>query len=164
MNTVIKIRRVINDDFDQIWEVIKQVISTGDTYVFAPDSSREKMLDYWFGADKHTFVATINGQVVGTFFIKDNQPDLGSHVANASFMTLHTATRQGIGTAMGKFSLNEAKRLGYKTMQFNLVVKSNTRAVGLWEKLGFEIVGEIPNAFNHQQNGLTNAYIMWRRL
>ncbi len=164
MQLEIKIRPAKETDFDQIWEIIKQVISTGDTYVFAPDSSREKMLDYWCGKDKQTFVATIDGQVLGTFFIKDNQPDLGSQVANASFMTLASAARRGIGTAMGKFAMEEAKWLGYLAMQFNIVVKTNTGAIRLWQKLGFNIIDEIPDAFNHSQNGLTNAYIMWRRL
>ena len=164
MQLEIKIRPAKETDFDQIWEIIKQVISTGDTYVFAPDTSREKMLDYWCSNDKHTYVVTTDGQILGTFFIKDNQPDLGSHVANASFMTLPSAARQGIGTAMGKFALEESKRLGYLAMQFNIVVKSNDSAIRLWQKLGFEIIGEIPDAFNHLQNGLTNAYIMWRRL
>ncbi|MCK5331340.1 MAG: GNAT family N-acetyltransferase [Candidatus Marinimicrobia bacterium] len=164
MNKVIKIRKSTNNDFDQIWEIIKQVIATGDTYVFAPDSSQAKMLDYWCGDDKNTYVAFMDKKIVGTFIIKDNQPDLGSHVANASFMTLPSATRQGIGTAMGKYALTEAKRLGYSAMQFNLVVKSNGGAIRLWEKLGFKIIGETPEAFNHSQNGLTNAYIMWCRL
>ena len=164
MPNSIAIRTATAQDFDQVWDIIKQVISTGDTYVFAPDSSREKMLDYWCGNDKHTFVATRAEQIVGTFFIKDNQPDLGAHVANASFMTLPSAARHGIGTAMGEFALEEAKRLGYKAMQFNIVVKSNAGTIRLWQKLGFEIIGEIPDAFNHSQIGLINAYIMWRKL
>jgi ribosomal protein S18 acetylase RimI-like enzyme len=65
---------------------------------------------------------------------------------------------------MGEFSLEEAKRMGYKAMQFNIVIKSNTRAVHLWKKLGFNIIGEIPEAFNHSRDGLTNAYIMYRKL
>ena len=77
---------------------------------------------------------------------------------------MSSASGQGIGKAMGEFSLEEAKRLGYKAMQFNIVVKSNERAVRLWKKLGFEIIGEIPEAFNHMTNGLTNAYIMYRKL
>lgn len=161
---MMEIRKACFEDYDQIWEIIKQVISSGDTYVFAPDSSKEKMLAYWCGKDKHTFVATINGRIAGTFILKDNQPDLGSHIANASYMTLPSASGRGIGKAMGEFSLQEAKRLGYKAMQFNLVVKSNEKAIALWMKLGFEIIGEIPHAFNHKEKGLTNAYIMYRKL
>ncbi len=160
----IKIRKAIEPDHDQIWAIIKPIIAAGDTYVFAPDSSQENMLGYWCGKDNRTYVATIDKKIVGTFIIKDNQPDLGSHVANASFMTLPSLSGRGIGTAMGKFALKEAKRLGYSAMQFNLVVKSNVGAIRLWEKLGFKIIGEIPAAYDHRQNGLTNAYIMWRRL
>jgi len=65
---------------------------------------------------------------------------------------------------MGEWSIEEARRLGYKAMQFNFVIKSNERAVKLWQSLGFDIIGEIPDAFNHKKNGLTNAYIMYRRL
>ncbi|MVM37113.1 GNAT family N-acetyltransferase [Spirosoma sp. HMF3257] len=161
---MLDIRNATQADYESIWEIIQQVISSGDTYVFAPDSSRERMLAYWCGQDKYTYVAELNGKLVGTFMIKDNQPDLGSHIANAGFMTDPTATGQGVGTAMGTFSLEEAKRLGYTAMQFNIVIKSNDRAVRLWQKLGFTIIGEIPDAFTHKQNGLTNAYIMYRKL
>lgn len=158
------IRKYTLSDKEQIWEIIKSVISTGDTYVFAPDSPKEKMLHYWCGADKKTYVALIEDKIVGTFFIKDNQPDLGSHVANAGYMVAPDARGKSIGRRMAEFSLKEAKRLGYRAMQFNIVVKSNTGAVRLWQSLGFEIIGEIPEAFNHIENGLTNAYIMYRKL
>jgi len=161
---MIEIRKAVAADAGKIWDIIKQVIATGDTYVFDPASSKETMLGFWYGQDKHTYVALLNGEVVGTFFIKDNQPDLGSHVANAGYMTSPQASGQGIGKKMGEFSLEEARRIGYKAMQFNIVVKSNTRAVQLWQKLGFSIIGEIPDAFNHKRDGLTNAYIMHRKL
>src|SRR4051794_562912 len=161
---MLTIRKAIPEDSDQIWNIIKEVISKGDTYTFAPNSSRETMLGYWCGQDKHTYVATDNEEIAGTFIIKDNQPGLGSHVANASYMVSERAAGKGVGKAMGEFSLEEAKRLGYQAMQFNIVVKCNTRAVRLWQKLGFDIIGEIPDAFNHKENGFTNAYIMYRKL
>jgi ribosomal protein S18 acetylase RimI-like enzyme len=140
------------------------IISTGDTYVFSLGSSKEKMLSFWCRDDKLTYVALIDNKIVGTFFIKDNQPDLGSHIANAGYMTAPSVFGKGIGKAMGEFSIAEARRFGYKAMQFNIVVKSNETAILLWKKLGFEIIGEIPNAFDHRQKGLTNAYIMYRRI
>ena len=158
------IRKAITEDHEQIWEIIRQVIAKGDTYVFDPSSPKEKMLDYWCGEGKHTYVATIAGKVAGTFVLKDNQPDLGKHIVNAGYMVAPDAAGLGIGKAMGEFSIEEAKLLGYKAMQFNFVIKSNERAVRLWEKLGFKIIGEIPEAFDHQQLGLTNAYIMYRKL
>lgn len=151
-------------DSDVVWQIIRQVIAAGDTYVFDPDSSREEMLAYWFAPDKYTYVALLENQVAGTFFIKPNQPGLGSHIANAGYMTAPEARGRGVGKAMCTFSLAEAKRLGFHAMQFNFVVKSNEGAVRLWQSMGFQIIGEIPDAFNHLRDGLTNAYIMYRTI
>jgi ribosomal protein S18 acetylase RimI-like enzyme len=160
----IEIRKATEADQDSIWKIIRQVISTGDTYVFAPDSSREKMLSFWCSSDKYTYVALSGQKMAGTFFMKDNQPDLGKHIANAGYMVAPEFSNAGVGRKMGEFSLREAKTLGYSAMQFNIVIKSNTRAVNLWQNLGFEIIGEIPDAFQHMEHGLTNAYIMYRKL
>jgi L-amino acid N-acyltransferase YncA len=160
----LEIRKATPHDREQIWEIIRQVIATGDTYVFHPTSSKRKMLAYWYSKEKYTYVAEREGVVVGTFLLKNNQPDLGAHIANASYMTLPSVAGRGIGRAMGEFSIMEAKNLGYKAMQFNIVVKSNERAVRLWQRLGFQILGEIPEAFNHAQLGLVNAYIMYQKL
>jgi len=161
---MIQIRKAVSEDHSKIWQIVHEVIAKGDTYVFAPDSSKEEMLHYWCGQDKHTYVAEINKELVGTFIIKDNFPGLGSHVANASYMTLPSAFGKGIGRAMGEYSLIEAKQLGYKAMQFNIVAKTNARAIRLWQKLGFAIKGEIPGAFKHRTKGYVDACIMWREL
>jgi L-amino acid N-acyltransferase YncA len=164
MKLNIIIRKATKTDYHAIWQIIEPVIQAGDTYVFKPNSTREEMLAYWCGEDKHTYVAVEAGKVQGTFILKDNYPGLGAHVANGSYMTAPNAFGKGIGRAMGEFSIAEALRLNYKAIQFNLVVKTNERAVKLWQKLGFEIIGEIPEAFNHKELGLVNAYIMWRKL
>ena len=97
MTSSIQIRKAELSDYDAIWNIIEQVIAGGDTYVFAPDSDRTTMLDYWCGSDKQTYLAEIEHEVVGTFIIKDNFPGLGSHVANASYMTKPGAFGKGIG-------------------------------------------------------------------
>jgi ribosomal protein S18 acetylase RimI-like enzyme len=161
---MLEIRKAAEADKSEVWEIIKAVISGGDTYVFYPNTPKEKMLAYWFAADKKTYVALVENKVVGTFFIKANQPDLGSHVANAGYMVAPEAKGKRIGRTMAEFSMKEAKRFGFQAMQFNFVVKTNEVAVRLWQKLGFEIIGEIPEAFQHHENGLTNALIMYRKL
>ncbi|MBX7173963.1 MAG: GNAT family N-acetyltransferase [Pyrinomonadaceae bacterium] len=161
---MLEIRKAKETDKEAVWEIIQAIISTGDTYVFAPDSPKEKMLEYWFGADKETYVAVLDNQILGSFYLKANQPDLGSHIANAGYMVSPNAKGKGIGRKMAEFSLPEAKRLGFKAIQFNFVVKSNEIAVKLWLSLGFEIIGEIPEAFQHQDLGLVNALIMYRKL
>lgn len=164
MNDTLSVRKVLAKDHDQLWAIIKEVIAGGETYVFHPDSSREKMMAYWLAPDKHVYIVEENGEMVGTFTIKPNMPDRGSHVANGSYMVSPRHAGKGIGEFMGKYSLEEAKRLGYKAMQFNIVIKSNLPAVKLWQKIGFKIIGEVPNAFQHPKLGPTNAYIMYQEL
>jgi ribosomal protein S18 acetylase RimI-like enzyme len=161
---MLEIRKASKADKLEVWQIIKSVISTGDSYTFAPDSAKEKMLEFWFSGEKETYVAVLDNEIVGTFFLKANQPDLGSHICNAGYMVAEKAKGKGVGRKMAEFSLPEAKRLGFKAMQFNFVVKSNEIAVKLWLSLGFEIIGEIPEAFQHKNSGLTNALIMYRKL
>lgn len=171
---MLEIRKIREEDKSEVWEIIKSVIATGDSYTFYPNTSQEKMLGFWLADDKQTYVAVLsepstvagglNQKIVGTFFIKANQPDLGSHICNAGYMVSPHAKGKGIGRKMAEFSLIEAQKSGYQAMQFNFVVKSNEVAVKLWISLGFEIIGEIPEAFQHQEIGLTNALIMYRKL
>jgi L-amino acid N-acyltransferase YncA len=158
------IRLATSTDHEAVWHIISNVISTGDTYVFAPDSTKEKMSNYWFSADKRTYIAEENNEILGTFFLKENQMDLGSHIVNAGYMVSENARGKGLGKAMAEFSLEEARRLGFRGMQFNLVVKTNEKAVRLWLKLGFVIIGEIPEAYKHSSLGYVNAYIMYQKL
>lgn len=160
-----KIRKYDEQDREEIWKIIEYVISKGDSFTFAPDTPRDEALKDWCSPEKYTFVAVDeNEKILGTFYIKANQTGLGSHVANGSYMVSPDARRTGVGRLMGEYSLEEARRLGFQAMQFNFVVKSNEKAVRLWKSLGFEIIGEIPEAYRHLENGLTNAYIMYRKL
>jgi len=158
------IRKAEARDNPAVWQIVKAVIAGGDTYVYPPDSDENEMLEYWFSPEKYTYVAEVDSRVVATFWLKANQPGLGSHVANAAYMVSPEAHGKGIGRQIAEWSLDEARRIGFTSMQFNFVVKSNVNAVALWQKLGFEIIGEIPDAFTHAKNGLTNAYIMYRKL
>jgi ribosomal protein S18 acetylase RimI-like enzyme len=158
------IRTATESDKPAIWKIIESVIATGDTYVFDPNSTEDEMIPYWFAPDKYVYVAEDDGEVVGTFWLKANQPGLGSHVCNAAYMVAPDVAGKGIGRKMAEFSLDEARRLGFTAMQFNFVVKSNVAAVRLWQSIGMEIIGEIPDAFNHVRDGMTNALIMYRKL
>jgi len=160
---MIVLREAQDSDRAAIWKIIREVIIGGDTYAFPPDSSEDEMLGYWLGNDKQTYVAELNGRVFATFWIKANQPGLGSHIANAAYMVSSDARGKGVGKQIALWSLDEARRLGFTAMQFNFVVKTNP-AVKLWQDIGFEIIGEIPDAFNSAKTGLANAYIMYRKL
>jgi len=161
---MIEIRKAEERDKPMVWQIIKAVIAGGDTYVFSPDATEDEMMAFWFTPDKHNYVAFDGGEIVATFWLRANNPGLGKHVGNAAYMVAPAAAGKGIGKQIALWSLDEARRLDFTAMQFNFVVKSNTVAVRLWQKLGFEIIGEIPDAFVHSKNGLTNAYIMYRKL
>jgi GNAT superfamily N-acetyltransferase len=163
ISDMLTIRKGCEADRPIVWRIIREVIACGDTYVFLTDTPEDEMLDYWFAADKHTYVAEQDDDVVATFWIKANQPGFGSHVANAAYMVSSDARGQGVGKQIALWSLEEARRLGFTAMQFNFVVKTNP-AVRLWQAIGFEIIGEIPDAFNSPSTGLVNAYIMYRKL
>ena len=159
-----QIRQATAVDSDAIWDIFHPVVVTGDTYTFDPDISREEALAFWLHPSNWCYVAEREGNVVGTYILKANQPGLGSHVANAAFMVLPHARGLGVGRAMGEHSLGEARRLGFRAMQFNLVVSTNESAVGLWQQLGFKIVGTLPGVFRHSQKGFVDAYVMFRSL
>ena len=156
-----KIRAAAEADRAAIWKIFHEVVAAGDTYAIDPDMSREEALAYWFSADTRTYVADGTLGVVGTYILRPNQSGGGSHVANAAFMVAPEARGQGIGRAMGEHCLSEARRLGFRAMQFNFVVSTNESAVRLWQQLGFKIVGTLPRAFCHPENRYVDVYVMY---
>ena len=161
---MLQIRAATDSDRDAIWNIFREVVATGDTYVFDPSTSREEALAYWFREDTHTYVAERNGKVVGSYVLRPNRPGLGAHVSNASFIVAKSARGLGVGRAMGEHCLSEARQLGFRAMQFNFVVSTNESAVHLWQQLGFKIVGTLPGAFRHSQKGYVDVFVMFRSL
>ena len=160
----VRIREATDQDRDAIWKIFQATVAPGDSFVYDPNTSREEALGYWFGGETLTFVALHDDKVVGSYILRPNRPGLGGHVANAGFMVDPGARGLGVGRLMGEHSLAEARRRGYRAMQFNFVVSTNTAAVQLWEKLGFKIVGTLPGAFRHAEKGFVDAYVMFRSL
>jgi ribosomal protein S18 acetylase RimI-like enzyme/8-oxo-dGTP pyrophosphatase MutT (NUDIX family) len=158
------IRPAREDDGDAIWELFHAVVAGRDTYVFMPDTPRSEGIGYWFGNGMTSFVAELDGRVVGIYKLIANQPGLGSHVANASFMVHPAASGRGVGRTLAVHCLHQARRQGYEAIQFNFVVATNERAVALWQRLGFRIVGTLPRAFRHGTLGLVDALVMYRTL
>ena len=152
-------------DYDEIWEIFKRVISTGDTYVFDPYTPKEKLTQYWLAEYMETFVAVDeNDAILGTYIIKPNQIDLGNHIANSSYMVNPKFQGRGIGKLLCEYSINYAKEKGFLGMQFNVVVSTNIAAIRLWEKFGFKIIGKTPNGFRHNTFGFVDTLIMFKDL
>lgn len=159
-----EIRRANETDFDGIWTIFREVVATGDTYAYASDTTRDQAYHLWFAAPAATYVAWLEGKVAGTYYLKANQPAQGAHVCNAGYMVAASARGRGLGREMCLHSQLEATKLGFKAMQFNLVVSTNKGAVRLWEDLGFGTVGVLPKAFKHPQLGFVDALVMYKWL
>jgi len=153
-----------SEDSDTIWAILEPVIRAGETYALDRDLTREQALAYWFSDGHVVFVADDGGQIVGTYFLHPNQKGGGSHVANCGYITAAAAAGRGIARQMCNHSVGYAKSRGFRAIQFNFVIKTNERAMRLWESLGFNIVGTLPEAFLHPVQGYTDAYVMYRML
>jgi GNAT superfamily N-acetyltransferase len=126
--------------------------------------SREDALAYWTGPDRESFVAEVEGRIVGTYYLRANQQGGGAHIANCGYVTAADATGKGVARQMCEHSLDHARRRGFRAMQFNLVVETNERAVHLWQSLGFDALALLPGAFRHPRLGYVNALVMIRQL
>ena len=151
-------------DADAVWAILEPTIRAGETYTLPRDLTRSDALDYWFGSRHEVFVAEDNVHIVGTYFLQANQQGGGAHVANCGYVTAPFATGRGVARAMCAHSLDRARERGFRAMQFNFVVSTNKRAIALWQSFGFEIVGELPCAFQHPTAGFVDALVMYRSL
>lgn len=157
------IRAATDADHEAIWQILEPVFRAGETYCIDQDVSREAALAYWFAPGNRVFVAD-DGGVLGTYLLRRNQPGGGSHVCNCGYVTAPEATGRGIARAMLTHSLEVAPAAGFRAMQYNFVVSTNERAVALWQRYGFDIVGRLPGAFNHPKRGRVDALVMYRDL
>jgi ribosomal protein S18 acetylase RimI-like enzyme len=159
-----QIRSAAPPDADAVWRILEPMIRAGETYPLPREMPRDAALTYWFAPGHDVYVAVVDDEIVGTYFLRANHNGGGAHVANCGYVTASHAAGRGIGRAMCEHSLVRAAARGFRSMQFNFVVSSNTRAVRLWQSCGFEIVGRLPEAFRHPTAGLVDALVMSRRL
>lgn len=164
MTSPMLIRKAEIADAQAIAAIILPTIRDGATYSLDPDLSEADALAYWMGADKETFVAEDEGDVVGTYYMRPNQAGGGRHVCNCGYMTNPAAAGRGIATRMCEHSLGHARDRQYRAMQFNFVVSTNEGAIRLWQRMGFEIVGRLPDAFRHPSKGFVDALVMFQTL
>ena len=146
--------------------MLEPVLKAGETYALPQDWSESEALDYWFAPDKSVFVTEdiMNGELLGVYYLKPNQLGGGSHVCNCGYVTAPLAQGRGVARAMAEHSFDEARRQGFRAMQYNFVIATNTRAVSLWKRYGFEIVGTLPEAYDHPRLGYVDALVMFKTL
>lgn len=158
------IRPAGDADADAIWAIVAEVVATGREFAWRPGTPRTEVMRSWTGPGLHPFVAELDGVVVGTYVLKANQPGLGSHVANGTYAVGGRYRGRGFGRALAEHSIVQARELGFRAVQFNLVVAANAPSVSLWDSLGFERVGTLPGAFEAPDGSCVDAHVMYLRL
>ena len=160
------VRPALDDDWPRIWPFFAAIAAAGEAYAFPEPMSSELGRSLWMEPPPaHTVVALDDdGDVLGSAKMGPNRPGRGAHVATASFMVDPAHQGKGAGRALAEYAVDWARAQGYRGIQFNAVVETNTAAVRLWESLGFKILTTVPEAFDHAQYGLVGLHVMYLRL
>lgn len=159
------IREAGERDGEAITSLVLPVFRAGDTYTVAPDISAAEALAYWTAPEKTVFLAeSADGEALGTYYIRANAAGGGDHVCNCGYITADAARGRGVARAMLSHSLETARKMGFRAIQYNFVVATNTRAVEIWTRAGFRTVGRLPGAFRHPSEGYVDALVMWKDL
>lgn len=152
-------------DWPALWPLLEEVFRAGDTYAVDPAISEAEARSYWTETSRRTLISLdADGVLRGTYYLRTNQPGPGRHVCNCGYIVASSARGQGIATALCRHSLELARSLGYRGMQYNFVAATNTGALRLWQSLGFDIVGTLPGAFHHPQQGDVDAHVLFQAL
>ncbi len=159
------IRPWTKSDWEATWAILEPVFRAGSTYPFSPEITEAEAYTAWIDTPARTYVVVDEMQsVLGTYYLKPNQPCLGGHVCNCGYIVSESARGRGVASAMCEHSQREAIAQGYRAMQYNLVVSTNEAAVRLWKMHGFEIVGTLPKAFKYAEVGYVDAFVMYKQL
>jgi L-amino acid N-acyltransferase YncA len=162
----VQIRRATEEDWPRIYPIYAAIMSEGKTYPLPERQRLAEARPWWMEEPPgHTVVAVSDdGEIAGSAKMGPNRPGRGGHVATASFIVDPARQGQGIGRALGQYTLDWCREAGFASIQFNAVVEANAPAVHLWQSLGFEIIGTAPESFDHPEHGLVGLHVMWRRL
>ncbi|WP_411846376.1 N-acetyltransferase family protein [Roseibacillus persicicus] len=158
------IRLFQEGDWQAVWGMLEPVFRAGQTYVYSPEITEQEARGVWVDEPRATYVVVDGGELLGTYYLKANQPGLGAHICNCGYIVSENARARGVASSMCEHSQAEAVSKGFRGMQFNLVVSTNKGAIRLWERLGFKIVGTLPGAFCHPEMGYVDAHIMFKNL
>ncbi len=154
------------EEFISLHQIFIEINEEGDSFPYPADCNLEDFKAIWCQKNSISYIArdTKTNTIGGAYFFKPQWPGRGSHIATATYMVANNARGNGLGRQLGLHSLKEAFKHGYKAMQFNYVVSTNTSAVKLWKSLGFNIIGALPGVFQHNLHGLVDAYVMFKNL
>lgn len=162
-----KLRDATAEDWPDILRIVRAALVDGGSYDWTADTPDEELRGAWMSQPGYRTLLAIGVElpdILGVAKFGPNRAGRGSHLANASFVVAPEAAGRGVGRFLGEHVLELARAAGFAAMQFNAVVETNTRAVALWQSLGFAIIGTVPEAFEHPTAGRVGLHIMHRSL
>src|SRR5262245_55404036 len=104
------IREATTADWPAIWAMFHEVIVAGDSFAYDADTPEEVARKLWAEPPAATYVAEANGQVIGTYFVRPNQPGRGAHVANGGYIVASEARGRGLASVLCEHSIETARR------------------------------------------------------
>lgn len=149
------IRPFCSVDLPRLCEIWNEVVKDGQAFP-QEDLLNEETGEAFFSAQSRTAVAEDDGEICGLYILHPNNVGRCGHIANASYAVASRFRGQKIGELLVRDSLEQARRLGFRLMQFNAVVEQNTGARRLYEKLGFVGLGVIPGGFRRKDGMFVN--------
>ncbi|MCS2608661.1 GNAT family N-acetyltransferase [Halomonas dongshanensis] len=163
--SAITLTPMTRDDFNAFWPTFQAIVAAKETYAIDPEIDVDAAYTLWCQMPAFTFAAkNASGQILGSYYLKANAQGPGRHVSNCGYMVSDKARGQGVARTMCEHSQTIAREAGFLAMQFNAVVSTNEVAVALWQRLGFTIVGTVPQAFDHPSQGLVDIHVMHKAL
>jgi GNAT superfamily N-acetyltransferase len=164
-STTRTIRAATDEDWPRIWPFFDATVRAGETYAYPLDLTPEAGRELWMAyPPSATVVLEHDGELLGSARMGPNRPGPGAHIGTASFMVAPQARGRGVGRALGEYVVQWHRDRGFRGIQFNAVVETNTAAVRLWRSLGFEIVGTVPGAFRSPTHGYVGLHVMFMPL
>jgi GNAT superfamily N-acetyltransferase len=158
----VSIRAATPEDWPRIWPFFRETVLAGETYAYPEDLTSEQAAALWMEQPPAaTVVHEDAGTILGSAKMGPNRPARGSHIGTASFMVAPEARGRGVGRAMAEYVVQWHRDRGYRGIQFNAVVETNTAAVRLWQHIGFSIVGTVPDAFLSKEHGYVGLHVMY---
>ena len=152
------------EDREALYEIFREVVDSGSKFPYEASTDQEFERRFFEPGSKIYICRSAEKKVIGGFYLKPNFPGRACHIANAAYMISRESRGMGLGMLLGEASLLLAKESGFSAMQYNMVLSQNLPAVNLYKKLGFSIIGTIPNAIRNPNGSYQSGYVMYRAL
>lgn len=156
----ITIERYEEKDLEGVRKIWNEITQKGNAFPGEEIYDPKGMAEFLAGQTRVT-CAKQEGKVVGFYILHPNNVGRAGHIANASFGVSCECRGSGIGEKLVKDCLEKAKQDGFRGLQFNAVVASNTAAITVYRKCGFTTVGMIPGGYRMKDGHYEDIYIMF---